>query len=404
MGGLFAGNLLLRAGWDVELYERVGEELAGRGAGIVTHAELFDVIRRAGAAIDDTIGCATHSRVTLDRNGQVVAEIPLQQILTAWGRLYRQMKDVFPAARYHFYKSLVRVEQDAASVMAHFSDGSQAHGELLVGADGIRSTVRAQFLPQATPEYAGYLAWRGLADENAVSAETRRVLSDRMGFCLPPGEQMLTYLVAGRNNSTQPGERRFNFVWYRPAHEQTELRELFTDAQGRYYEQNIPPDRIRPQVIANMHATAARLLAPVFVDVIKATGEPLFQPIYDLQSADLAFGRVALLGDAAFVARPHVGLGVTKAAGDAALLADALAAQAGDVPGALQTYAAKRLEFGKAIVAHARLLGLGVGPPGITGPQASLIAHLRRPEVVMREIAVPDWAERSVALSRLQVT
>jgi hypothetical protein len=50
------------------------------------------------------------------------------------------------------------------------------------------------------------------------------------------------------------------------------------------------------------------------------------------------------------------------------------------------------------------LLGLGVGPPGITGPQASLIAHLRRPEVVMREIAVPDWAERSIALSRLQVT
>ena len=77
MGGLFAANLLLRAGWDVELYERVGEELAGRGAGIVTHAELFDVIRRAGAAIDDTIGCATHSRVTLDRTGQIVAEIPL---------------------------------------------------------------------------------------------------------------------------------------------------------------------------------------------------------------------------------------------------------------------------------------------------------------------------------------
>ena len=114
MGGLFAANLLLRAGWDVELYERVGEELAGRGAGIVTHAELFDVIRRAGATIDDTIGCATHSRVTLDRNGQVVAEIPLHQILTAWGRLYRQMKDVFPAARYHFNKSLVRVEHGDA--------------------------------------------------------------------------------------------------------------------------------------------------------------------------------------------------------------------------------------------------------------------------------------------------
>jgi 2-polyprenyl-6-methoxyphenol hydroxylase-like FAD-dependent oxidoreductase len=213
MGGLFAANLLHRAGWDVDIYERIGEELAGRGAGIVTHDELFDVIRRAGAVIDDTIGCATRSRMTLDRAGQVVAEMPLDQILTAWGRLYRLLKDVFPAQRYHFDKSLARITQSDAEVTAHFADGSQASGDLLIGADGIRSTVRAQFLPEAKPLYVGYLAWRGLAEETAVSDETRRVLSDRMGFCLPPGEQMLTYLVAGRGNSTRPGERRFNFGW-----------------------------------------------------------------------------------------------------------------------------------------------------------------------------------------------
>jgi 2-polyprenyl-6-methoxyphenol hydroxylase-like FAD-dependent oxidoreductase len=347
--------------------------------------------------IDDTIGCATHSRVTLDRTGKVVAEMPLDQILTAWGRLYRLLKDVFPRPRYHFNKSLVRVEQDDATVTAHFADGSQASGDLLIGADGIRSTVRAQFLPEAKPAYVGYLAWRGLADESALSDETRRALSDRMVFCLPPGEQMLTYLVAGRDNTTTPGERRFNFVWYRPADEKTELRALFTDAQGKYYEQNIPPDRIRPEVIAEMHATAERLLAPSLVEVVRATGEPLFQPIYDLESTRLAFRRVALLGDAAFVARPHVGLGVTKAAGDAAALVDALVADPDYVPAALNVYAAKRLEFGKAIVAHARTLGLAIGAAEISGPHAGLIAHLRRPEVLMREVAVPDWAERTIA-------
>src|SRR3954464_2112862 len=118
MGGLFAGNLLARAGWDVKIFQPTGVELAGPGAGIVTHEELFDVIRRAGAAIDDTIGCATSSRVTLDRTGNVVAEMPLHQILTAWGRLYHLLKDVFPRARYHSNKSLARVEQDDEAVTA----------------------------------------------------------------------------------------------------------------------------------------------------------------------------------------------------------------------------------------------------------------------------------------------
>jgi 2-polyprenyl-6-methoxyphenol hydroxylase-like FAD-dependent oxidoreductase len=225
------------------------------------------------------------------------------------------------------------------------------------------------------------------------------MLVDRMTFGLPPGEMMLTYLVAGRDYTTQPGQRRYNFVWYRPADENGVLRDLFTDAQGRHYEHNIPPNRIRPEVIADMHASAERLLAPAFVEVVRATCEPLFQPIYDLESTQLVFGRVALLGDAAFVARPHVGLGVTKAAGDAVALVDALTAH-GALTAGLKDYQAKRLNFGKAIVDHARMLGLTIGTADTSGPHAGLIAHLRRPEVLMREIAVPDWAERSSALAQ----
>lgn len=404
LGGLFAANLLMRAGWEVDVYERVSAGLAGRGAGIVTHDELFDALERAGVTIDETVGCATRSRITLDRAGRVIAEMPLHQILTAWGRLYRLMKDIFPVERYHFNKSLTRIEQIKGTVTAHFDDGTHAAAELLIGADGIRSTVRAQFMPEAKPAYAGYLAWRGLADEGAVSAETRRMLTDRMGFCLPPGEQMLTYLVAGRDNTTRVGERRFNFVWYRRADEKTELPELFTDAAGHYHEQNIPPNRIRPQVIADMHATAERLLAPPFVDVVRATTEPLFQPIYDLESSRMVFGLVVLLGDAAFVARPHVGLGVTKAAGDAVALVDALMQDERHPAVALARYEVNRVEFGKAIVAHARALGMGIGAAAPAGPQAAIIAYLRRPDVVMRETAVPDWADRAFALRQLQVT
>ena len=87
---------------------------------------------------------------------------------------------------------------------------------------------------------------------------------------------------------------------------------------------SIPPPLIRREAIAEMRADAERLLAPQFRQIVRLIEEPILQPIYDLESPRMAFGRVAILGDAAFVARPHVAAGVSKAADDAAALAEAL--------------------------------------------------------------------------------
>src|ERR1700742_3512634 len=106
LGGLFAANLLQRAGWSVEVFERVDEALAGRGAGIVAHDELLSALERAGAVVDETIGCVTELRVTLGHDGRVIAELRLRQLLTAWGRMYRLLKDALPSGRYYFDKSL----------------------------------------------------------------------------------------------------------------------------------------------------------------------------------------------------------------------------------------------------------------------------------------------------------
>ncbi len=389
-GGLFAANLLARAGWEVEVYERVGAELAGRGAGIVTHDELFRAMERSGITIDQTIGVEAVSRVTLDAAGNASGEeFPLRQILTAWGRMYRLLRDAYAAAgRYHFDKSLERIEQDDAGVTAVFTDGTRAAGDLLIGADGIRSTVRAQYLPEARPVYAGYVAWRGLIDEGVLSEYAQRSLFGRMGFCLPPGEQMLGYLVAGPRNTTAPGERRYNFVWYRPADAARKLPGLLTDATGCLHDMNIPPDRIRAEAIAEMRAAAEQFLAPQFAEVVRATAEPFFQPIYDLESPRLIFDRVVILGDAAFVARPHCGIGVTKAAGDAVALVDELARHGDDLSAALHAFEVQRLAFGRAVIAHARYLGAGIGDAGAGGQGHEVAARMRRPEVVMREVGI----------------
>jgi len=381
LGGLFIANLLHRRGWEVEVYEQSASALAGRGAGIITHPDLFAALARIGIAVDDSIGVDIEGRVTFDRSGAVLGTLPVRQCLTTWGRLHTLLLDAFPAQRYHLGHACEGVEQTAQTVTAHFSNGATAQGDLLIGADGIRSVVRKHCAPATLPEYAGYIAWRGLADESGLSPQTHRDLFPKFAFSLAPQEHMLGYPVAGFGNSTRPGERAFNFVWYRPTRATEELPELCTDIHGRRHDMAIPPPLIRPAVLDAMRGAAHEKLSPQFAEVVAKTRQPFFQAIFDLESPRMAYDRIALLGDSAFVARPHCGMGVSKAAGDAMVLADLLQDSDNDLAAALPRYSAARVRFGKSVVAHARTLGAYL--QGCANSE-----HLHTPEAVMRDIAV----------------
>ncbi|MDB5810749.1 MAG: monooxygenase FAD-binding [Betaproteobacteria bacterium] len=386
LGGLFAANMLHAIGWHVEVFERVVDDLATRGAGIGTHDELFAVMRRLGIEVDASIGVEVSERICLDHSGAVLHRVALPQMMTAWARVYRPLKDLLPAANYHFGINLARVEQDAKGVTAHFTDGTSARGDLLVAADGIRSAVRAQLMPEAEPHYAGYVAWRGVVDESAVSPATHAAIFERYAFGLPVGEMMLVYPVPGRDNAVEPGRRSSNFVWYRPVDFDKKLPRLATDASGRCHGVAIPPPLITPQVIAEMRAEAEALLAPQIYEIVERAPQPFFQAIFDLESPRMTVGRVVLLGDAAFVARPHVGMGVTKAALDAQSLAQAIAAAPDDLNAALDNYDRERRIFGTRVVARSRRLGAYIEaqlkPPELRTPEECD----QRPEVVLREI------------------
>jgi 2-polyprenyl-6-methoxyphenol hydroxylase-like FAD-dependent oxidoreductase len=355
LSGLFAANLLRTIGWDVTVFERARGDLAGRGAGLGTHDELFAVMRRIGIRADDSIGAEWRSRIALDRSGSIVCEVPLPGITSAWDRMYRALRKALPAQCYRSGMQLERFEQDA-SVTAHFADGSRAEGDLLIGADGVRSTVRRLLMPEVEPRYAGYVAWRGVVMEGDVPAALHAVIFHHMAFCFAESEVAFSVPIAPDDDTRRCG-RRCQFVWFRPVDYEIALPRMCTDGSGRRHGIWIPPPLIRPELIRDLKQCAEARLAPQIAALVARAAHPILSPIFDLESPRITFGKVVLLGDAAFVARPHVGTGVTKAALDAQGLADALAASGGDVAAALARYDRERRRFGGWLVARGRRLG-----------------------------------------------
>src|SRR3954451_6191499 len=136
MSGLLAALLLRRAGWDVDVFERVERELAGRGGGIVAQPDLIETLRRLG--IDPTdLGVEITTRKILDASGRVAGEFACPQVLTAWERVYRALRDAFPAQHYHRGRGVRDFEQSERAVVARFGDRATVEGDLLVGADGL---------------------------------------------------------------------------------------------------------------------------------------------------------------------------------------------------------------------------------------------------------------------------
>jgi 2-polyprenyl-6-methoxyphenol hydroxylase-like FAD-dependent oxidoreductase len=379
VGGLFAANLLLRRGWDVQVFEKATGGLESRGTGIAHHPETEAIMAAAGVRDTQAPGVRVEGRCAVDATGAIVARQHYPQYVTAWGRIFNPLRIAFPAERYHGGRELVDLAQDDDTVTAHFADGGSVTAELLVGADGFRSAVRAIVAPEVVPLYAGYVGWRGLVEEAEFSAEFAPVFA-QFTFGFPGKGEFIGYPVPGLDDSAEPGRRRYNFLWYYPVDAGAPLADLLTDAGGRLHAWSIPPALIRPEHIAALIQDAAARLPAPYAEAPRRARQFLVQPIYDLESPSLGFGRVALLGDAGFVARPHVGVGVLKAAEDALALAEALEGGA-TVPQALERYGALRITPSRAAVAMSRHLGAFI-ERRLPGPEADPSLGLTLPRLL----------------------
>ncbi|KVN38660.1 hypothetical protein WJ63_01310 [Burkholderia pyrrocinia] len=323
VGGLFTATALRATGWRVKVFEQSPRDLDSRGGGIVLQPPIVRAFAFGGVPVPRDAGVDSVDRIYLDAHDRIVQHLRMPQTQTAWNVIYTALKHALPAGVVHAGESFERFEQDGDRVIARFASGRVEQADLLVGADGGRSNVRAQLLPDARPAYAGYVAWRGLVDERELPDSLLRMLRERFTFQQGDAHLFLTYLVPGRDGAIGPGERRVNWVWYRRlAHDR--LPALFLAQDGTQRDGSLPPGAMRDDPRRELVEAGRLMLAPTLSSLVDATRAPFAQAIQDLAVDRMVFGRVVLLGDAACLVRPHTAAGVAKAAENAVELAEAL--------------------------------------------------------------------------------
>lgn len=330
LGGLFAAVSLRAIGWTVQVFERSAGVPDSRGGGIVLQPDVEAVFDFGQVPHAVPLGVMSRERIYLNQQDEIVSRAMMPQMQTSWNTLHGSLRRALPDGVLQAGERLVGFEQTGARVTAHFASGRVETADLLIGADGSRSTVRQQLLPGISPEYAGYVAWRGLAAEHGLPADVQEKLADSFAFQQGTDHMLLEYLVPGENESTQPGQRRRNWVWYRKIAPGAQLAQALTDRDGVTHAFSLPPGAMRQDAIAALRRDAAQLLAPSFARLVEATSEPFVQAILDLQVPQMVFGRVLLVGDAASVPRPHTAGGAAKAAANALTLARSLRSAATD--------------------------------------------------------------------------
>lgn len=357
LGGLTAALALRDAGCDVDVYERTSSPLMGLGAGIVLNPATVRYFLQKAIFDIGEISVAARWLRYMNRDGEIADEKPCTYRFSSYNALYRGLLNCFDADKYHLGEAIIGFDQDGNGVQVSLASGRNESCNLLVCADGIRSMGRRHLLPDVALEYAGYVAWRGTVGEDDVHPQTFAVLREAITYHIMPDGHLLVYPIPVVDRATSATRPFLNWLWYRNIPKGPELDDLATDKDGVLREVSLNPGTVREQHIAKLRRDASSILPTSLVEVIHSTAQPFIQIIFDCEVPQMVFGRVCLMGDAAFVSRPHAAAGTAKAAEDGWQLAQAIKATDGDMSAALRAWETRQLRLGRGVLARTREAG-----------------------------------------------
>ncbi|WP_308129825.1 FAD-dependent monooxygenase [Kitasatospora aureofaciens] len=387
VGGSIAGSAFARAAARqgaerVVVLERSPGRLEDRGVGICIHddrfAELVD-----GGHLD--AGVRRH-RLTVrrwatrdtsgggDPRGRLLWAQPMPFHSFHWGVLWQALREGMPGnVEYRLGTTVTAVGTDGSGggdgngAWVADASGKREPYDLVIGADGYRSVVREALCPEARPEYAGYVCWRGSFDAARLAelpGGAEAWPEDECATVCYPGGQVVLYRIPGVN----PGSTQVNWVFYAPTPAWLRLDGPTSIPAGAL-------DDGRADELADL---AERELPPYWAALVALTPpeRTFLQPIYDLATPRRTAGRLLLAGDAATVVRPHNTSGAVKALQDAHAFEEAWRA-GHSWAGALAAYDRERSLAGRELVDLGRRLGraqVGAAPDWSTMDEPGMVA------------------------------
>jgi 2-polyprenyl-6-methoxyphenol hydroxylase-like FAD-dependent oxidoreductase len=314
VAGLTAATTLHRQGFTTELVERQ-QSWHALGAGFLVHANGVRMLRSLGLAAGvENAGSVVRRWRFCDQHGDVLSETDLEAL---WGdagpcvgierpKLQRALLPGVAGVRCRLGTSVTSLAQDGRRVSVGFSDGSTGDYDLVVGADGIKSTVRALTLTAAAPADLGAMNWRSIAPIRPARLTALQLhLGDGCVFGL-------VLMGVGRT---------YGFAYF---------------VQPRFYD-------LLEGRLERLRNRFAALGGPVqeYLASLEHDDQVICSAIEWMELEKWHRGRVVLVGDAAHASSPMMGQGGCMAMEDACVLAEELRAS-DTVERALTSFVARR--------------------------------------------------------------